>query len=189
MLLDCKAFKVRNLYNMRGVIMVTLQKLADVARIEAQSFYHGKVMQTEPNIYPLIEFFPWSIDKADGNWCAAFVYSCCIKAGFEIPIKPNGCVSSNLAGCAAWEEWAIKDTRIEYHNADKIDFIPDAGDIVLFDKVFIDVEHDHIGIIIENKETSIIVAEGNINNVSGIIERNKDLHIRAYIRLPDNFKY
>jgi len=55
--------------------------------------------------------------------------------------------------------------------------------------VFNRKEHDHIGIIIENKDMSIIVAEGNINNVSGIIERKKDSHIRAYIRLPDNYVY
>jgi len=67
--------------------------------------------------------------------------------------------------------------------------VPEAGDIVLFDNVFINHEHDHIGIVIENKNASIIVAEGNINNVSGIVERKKDLHIRAYIRIPDNFKY
>ena len=83
----------------------------------------------------------------------------------------------------------MNNTGIEYFHANRNDFVPEAGDIVLFDNVFIDHEHDHIGIVIENKNASIIVAEGNINNVSGIVERKKDLHIRAYIRIPDNFKY
>ena len=69
------------------------------------------------------------------------------------------------------------------------DFIPGTGDIVLFDNVFCDVEHDHIGIILENKTDSFVVAEGNINNLSGIIERKKDEHIRAFIRIPDGFSY
>ena len=75
---------------------------------------------------------------------------------------------------------AVEDENIIYAHANEETFLPEAGDIVLFDKVFIDVEHDHIGIVIENKAASIVVAEGNINNVSGIIERSKDPHIRAY---------
>jgi len=169
--------------------MVTRQKLADIAQIEALRFFHGKVMKTEPTVQPIISFFPWSIDEADGNWCAAFVYYCCIKAGFMIPIRPKVCQSSNLAGCFAWEEWSMDDKNISYYPAGKNDFTPEAGDIVLFDNVFIDHEHDHIGIVLANKNTSIIVAEGNINNVSGIIKRKKDSHIRAYIRIPDNYEY
>ena len=169
--------------------MVTRQNLADTAKIEALRCFRGKVMKTEPTIQPIIDLFPWSMDKADGNWCAAFVYYCCIKAGFVIPIKPKGCQSSNLAGCFAWEEWAMEDENILFCPADKSDFIPEAGDIVLYDHVFIDVEHDHIGIVIENKDVSIVVAEGNINNISGIIERKKDSHIRAYIRIPDDYVY
>ncbi len=36
----------------------------------------------------------------------AFVYYCCIKVGFNIPIKyPNENVKCNFAGCVAWESW------------------------------------------------------------------------------------
>jgi len=121
-------------------------------------------------------------------WCAAFVYYCCKKAGFEIPIKPSTC-SCSLAGCIAWEEWAKADEKIIYAASGERDFMPAPGDIVLFDKVFIDKEHDHIGVVIENRDELIITAEGNVNNVSGIMERMKDSYIRAYIRLPDNYKY
>jgi hypothetical protein len=170
--------------------MATQQHLADVAKTEALRCFHGKVMQTVPNIQTIIAPFPkWHIDEADGNWCAAFVYYCCIKAGFKIPIRPKECVSSNLAGCGAWEEWAMEDKNIAYHSARESGFSPQIGDIVLFDNVFIDKEHDHIGIVVGINETSIIVAEGNLNNISGIIERNKDSHIRAYIRLPNHYEY
>ena len=84
---------------------------------------------------------------------------------------------------------AIADASIIYATAKDTNFVPAPGDIVLFDNVFIDKEHDHIGIVVENKDVSIIVAEGNINNVSGVIERKKDAHIRAYIRIPDNYIY
>lgn len=64
-------------------------------------------------------------------------------------------MTCNLAGCVGWEEYAIGDRRIEYHQRDE-NFRPEAGDIVLFDRVFIGQEHDHI---------------------------------RAYIRIPDGYRY
>jgi len=144
----------------------------------------------EPTIKEMIEVFPeWPIEKADGNWCAAFVYMCCVGSGFKIPVRPKECVSSNLAGCGAWEEWAKNDGRLLHASASDTSFTPLPGDIVLFDHVFCEVEHDHIGIVIKNKRKSIVTAEGNINNLSGVVERRKDAHIRAYIRIPDNFSY
>ena len=169
--------------------MSTSQKLAEIAKTEAQRFFHGRVMKTEHNLHDIIGLFPkWHIDEADGMWCAGFVYYCCMKAGFVIPTKPKECTRS-LAGCLQWEQWAIGDNGIGYFGADSSGFVPMAGDIVLFDNVFIDHEHDHIGVVVENKEASIIVAEGNINNVSGVIERDKDLHIRGFIRIPDGYVY
>lgn len=46
-----------------------------------------------------------------------------------------------------------------------------------------------MGIVLQNNGNTIIVAEGNLNNVSGIIERPKDEHIRGYIRIPDGYMY
>jgi len=167
--------------------MATRKKLAEVAKAEASRFFHGNVMKTEHNLHDIIHLFPkGTIEDFDGMWCAGFVYYCCVKAGFAIPTKPDECTRS-LAGCLQWEQLALGDGRIEYHPADG--FSPEAGDIVLFDNVFIDHAHDHIGIVLENRGATIITAEGNINNVSGIIERKKDAHVRAYIRLPDNYEY
>lgn len=95
----------------------------------------------------------------------------------------------SLAGCVAWEEWARADSRIEYHSGNDNVFQPAAGDIVLFDRVFNNTDHDHIGIVLENYDDYIITVEGNVENVSRILERKKNNHIRAYIRIPDNFSY
>lgn len=46
-----------------------------------------------------------------------------------------------------------------------------------------------MGIVLENYDDHLITAEGNVENVSRILERRKDGHIRAYIRFPDNFMY
>ena len=167
----------------------TRTKLADVARKAAQIPFHGDIEGKRSNLEPIIRFFPkWTIKEADGLWCAAFVYYCCREAGFEIPIRPEECETCHLAGCIAWEEFASGDPRIAYHTSGD-GFSPEAGDIVLYDRVFENREHDHIGIVIENRENTIVAAEGNINNESGLIERQKDEHIRGYIRIPDGYRY
>lgn len=114
-----------------------------------------------PNIQDIVALFQkWTVDEADGLWCAAFAYHCVLLAGFKIPVHPKEC-SCSLAGCASWEEWAQADNRIEYHGGDDNVFQPAAGDIVLFDRVFNNTDHDHIGIVLENDVDDIITAEGN----------------------------
>ena len=80
------------------------------------------------------------------------------------------------------------DPRIEYHGGGD-GFVPVAGDIVLYDRVFEGREHDPIGIVLENRAHAILTAEGNVNNVSCIVERPLDDHIRGFIRLPDGYRY
>ena len=167
----------------------TRKHLAEVAGKAAKIPFHGCIEGKESNLEPIIRFFPnWTLREADGLWCAAFVYYCCREAGFEIPIRPEACKTCHLAGCIAWEELAAGDPRITYHKGGE-GFVPDAGDIVLYDRVFENREHDHIGIVLENRGDTILAAEGNIANRSGIIERPKDAHIRGYIRIPDGYKY
>ena len=167
----------------------TRKELVSVAKDMAQVPFHGFTEKEGSNLEPIIQPFPkWTPEEADKLWCAAFVYYCCKEAGFAIPIRPKECRTCHLAGCIAWEEFAIGDPRIEYHKSGE-DFVPEAGDIVLYDRVFENREHDHIGIVIEKREDSILAAEGNIDNRSGLIERPIDEHIRAYIRIPDGYQY
>ena len=150
--------------------------------------FHGAADGKASNLGPIVAPFPtWKVEEADGLWCAAFVYYCCREAGFDLPIRPKECRSCHLAGCIAWEEWALGDPRIEYHRGDG--FTPEPGDIVLYDRVFENAPHDHIGIVLENRGQAILAAEGNVNNVSALMERPLDEHIRAYIRIPDGFRY
>ena len=167
----------------------TRKHLTDIAKVNAQLPLHGFVKGEASNLYRMIRHFPgWTLEEADGLWCAAFVYHCCIEAGFEIPIRPAECQTCHLAGCIAWEEFALGDERIGYHKIGD-GFVPEAGDIVLFDRVFENCEHDHIGIVIEVRRDSILTAEGNVGNISAIIKRPQDEHIRAFIRLPDGYRY
>lgn len=160
-----------------------------MARDKALIPFHGAMDGKASNLGPIVEPFPtWSVEEADGLWCAGFVYYCCREAGFDLPIRPRECRTCHLAGCVAWEEWALSDLRVAYHPRGD-GFLPAAGDIVLYDRVFENEEHDHIGIVLENRGQTILAAEGNVGNVSGLVERPLDEHIRAYIRLPDGYRY
>ncbi|MEG2018313.1 MAG: CHAP domain-containing protein [Clostridium sp.] len=161
------------------------QRLSSIAQKEAKMGYHGFVMGTKPNIKPIISLFPkWDIQKWDNHWCAAFVYYCCIKAGINLPVQyPDERVSNNFAGCNAWEQWAKLPQINIWHDSDEPQFTPEVGDIVLYDRVFENTEHDHIGIVIEVKNKVIVSAEGNFNNVSAVVERDLDEHIRGFIRI------
>ena len=166
----------------------TREHLAHAAREKALIPFHGAADGKASNLGPIVAPFPtWKVEEADGLWCAAFVYYCCREAGFDLPIRPKECRSCHLAGCIAWEEWALGDPRIEYHRGDG--FTPEPGDIVLYDRVFENAPHDHIGIVLENRGQAILAAEGNVNNVSALMERPLDEHSRAYIRIPDGFRY
>ena len=167
----------------------TREYLANVAREMALIPFHGAAAGQASNLAPIVRPFPgWNLGEAEGLWCAAFVYYCCVEAGFHIPYRPSECKTCHLAGCLGWEEFAANDQRIEYHKGTE-SFVPQAGDIVIYDRVFENKEHDHIGIVLENRGDSILASEGNIDNRSGIIERPIDEHIRAYIRIPDGYQY
>ena len=167
----------------------TREHLARVARETALVPFHGAVNGQESNLAPIVAPFPtWKVAEADGVWCAAFVYYCCREAGFDLPIRPKACKTCHLAGCIAWEEWALGDPRVEYHPRGD-GFRPGPGDVVLYDRVFENGEHDHMGIVLENRGQTILAAEGNVNNVSGLVERPLDEHIRAFIRIPDGYRY
>ena len=167
----------------------TREKLARLARDMAQVPFHGDVDGMASNLAPIVRLFPaWNLKEADGLWCAAFVYYCCTAAGFGIPYRPDECKTCHLAACLGWEEFAVGDRRIEYYKGPE-GCVPETGDIVLYDRVFENKEHDHIGIVLENRNRTILAAEGNVNNISGIIERSIDEHIRAYIRIPDGYRY
>ena len=169
-------------------MMVTGTELAKIAEELALTPFHGNVGGERSNLAPLIAHFPkWSVEAADGMWCAAFVYHCCRSAGYAIPYSPRECVSCSLAGCGGWEEFARNDSRIGYFKPETAS--PQPGDIVLFDRVFSGEEHDHIGIVLRVAEDRLVTAEGNVDNRSKIVVRSRNAQIRAYIRLPDGYRY
>lgn len=162
--------------------------LAKLAVENANYPFHGNVMGLKSNLQPIVDLFPkWDIENWDNRWCAAFVYYCCIESGYKIPVRhPDEAVKCNFAGCSAWEAWAsLKENKFYYKMGDD-DFEPNVGDIILYDNVFINQEHDHIGIIVEVQNEYFRVAEGNIGNISAIVKRPINTSVRGFIRIPDS---
>lgn len=160
--------------------------LADIAEREARKNYHGYVCGTESNLHPVVSSFPaWDMRKWDEQWNSAFVYYCVRNAGIKLPVRyPSDRVNCNFAGCIAWEQWATLpevNRWVEF----ELEMCCEAGDIVLFDSVVNGQIRDTIGIIVEDRGDSILVAEGNFNNVSAVVERRKDNHIRGLIHMND----
>lgn len=126
----------------------------------------------------------------EGNWCAAFVYYCCMEVGIRLPIRyPNRMY--RLAGVGAWLDWAkLPETGFFYR--DKHDgFNPERGDIVIYEKLLSDHSHDHIGIVLACDDNKIKVAEGNKDNknCSGVLYRERSHCILGYIRIDNSYHF
>lgn len=164
-----------------------IPKLAAIASAEAHRGFHGNAMGLASNLQPIARLFPvtddWTLDKWDNCWCAAFVYYCCRLAGVKLPVRyPDARVTSSFAACSAWEQWArLPDVRRCHSRYET----PRAGDIVLYDRVFENGAHDHMGVVVAVNEGCIRVAEGNFNNVSCVVTRPVDEHVRCFIRMAD----
>lgn len=111
-------------------------------------------------------------------------------AGFLLPIRyPNG--MCRFAGVGAWQEWAQLPEIQFFHDQIENNFTPERGDIVIYEKLITTNSHDHIGVILSCTKDSILVAEGNVDNLdqSGIVQRNRWDKIAGYIRIDNNYTY
>ncbi|WP_342551368.1 GNAT family N-acetyltransferase [Paenibacillus sp. FSL R7-0652] len=124
------------------------------------------------------------------NWCAAFVYHCCMQVGIKLPIRyPNH--TYRLAGVGAWLDWSRSSETGFFHNDREGGFKPGRGDLVIYEKLLSDDSHDHIGIVLSCEDDYLLVAEGNVDNqnYSGIINRSRERCILGYIRISDDYRF
>jgi hypothetical protein len=124
------------------------------------------------------------------NWCAAFVYYCCMQTGISLPIRyPNH--KYRLAGVGAWLEWAQLPETGFFYQDDVDGFQPQRGDLVVYDKLLSAYSHDHIGIVLVCEADTLWVAEGNQDNanVSGVLSRPRGHCIHGYIRIDNGYRY
>jgi CHAP domain-containing protein len=168
----------------------TREALATVAESLARKPYHGNTTGLRSNLQPIIDHFPKGPrSDFDGKWCAAFVYHCCVEAGYDLPYGPGEDRPCNFAGVKAWLYWAKLPHNRFYFARRNRDFTPERGDIVIYDNVFMPCPHDHIGIVLAVSDTYLTVAEGNVSDISAVVQRPRNSHIRGYIRIPDGYRY
>lgn len=144
----------------------------------------------------IIKYYPEAAAFAElkNAWCAAFVYHCAVKAGFELPIRQPP-FKYRFAGVGTWYEWGKAKDFCFY---EKDGFIPSRGDIVIYNNIVSPENkpkdsawHDHIGVVLSCESEYLTVAEGNINNenVSGVIRRSRNNTIGCFVRIPDDYDY
>jgi len=176
------------------VVAFSRNALAEYAFSLASKGIKGE--RTEKDYFTIIRYFTDETiyDEMYSNWGAAFVYHCCRSCGLEIPIRiPN--VLSRFTGVDAWFDWAKHEGFcIMAQDVAR----PEKGDIVIYNRIPSGSHnnallpwYDHIGIIYEVKDSTILVAEGNADNsnCSGIIERPIDKTIGCYVRIHEKYKY
>jgi hypothetical protein len=165
-------------------------RLADIAEREAMTGIVGVPGDDryreicrywpDPDIYKVLK----------NSWCAAFVYHCCRLAGFRLPIRyPNG--KYRFAGVGAWLDWGQLPETGYYYAEGQEGYMPERGDIVIYDKLLSDHAHDHIGIVLASDENVITVAEGNRDNenYSSVFQRDRSHRILGYIRIDNRYEY
>jgi len=116
-------------------------------------------------------------------WCCAFVYYCCLQAGFTFPPKPVPEHRWTLGAVPAWYDWAVLPQNGFYFAAGDPSRAPEPGDIILFDRLIEDKDLDHMGVVIAVASNKVTTAEGNFHNRSGVFERSLAEHINGYVRL------
>lgn len=161
--------------------------LATIAEELAAKPLIANKAQSGADVFPLIRYFPGTSQTSGFDWCAAFVFHCCQKAGIILPIKYPDPVPCRFAGVRAWVVWAQLFETGFWHNSQG--FIPERGDIVVFDQLVSTSPHDHMGIVTGYREGIMMTAEGNVNNQSGLFERALEDKVRGFIRIPDSYSY
>lgn len=162
--------------------------LADIAEELARRPLIGNASKSGPDVYPLLRYFPGATISQGFDWCASFAYHCCMQTGLSLPIRYPA-LTYRYAAVPGWLEWAKLPQISFFHAADENEFIPERGDLVIFDQLVSDVVHDHMGIVLAYQRGILTTAEGNVQNRSGIFRRDASQQINGYIRIDDAYSY
>lgn len=160
-------------------------KIASTAKEWASKPLIGNENKCGPDLEPILCYFPREDKSVGFDWCAAFVYHCCIEAGLNLPVRYPAPVSRNFAWVEAWIEWG--QLYGFYHHKSDLTFTPDQGDLIIFDNLVGNGLNDHIGVVLAIDQDKIITAEGNYNNLSGIFQRARE-QVNGYIRIDDTYQ-
>jgi len=171
---------------MENQLSFSREKLAFLAYKEGILGLRGNTSKAGPAIEKYLSVFRQILGQKHAkyldtgyDWCCAYVYYLLKKAGYRLSLTPLSESDWTLDVVRTWYLlWARQENIFleSFHT-------PEAGDLVLFNRLIENVELDHIGIVIKNNDTEIMTSEGNYYNCSGIFSRKKDDKIHGYIRL------
>jgi hypothetical protein len=162
--------------------------LAQIAEKLARKPLRGDENKAGADLAPVLAHFTRKNHNIGFDWCAAFVYHCCVQAGFEIPARYPEPIRYSFAAVPAWLQWAKLPGHRFYYSAQNRVFVPCRGDLVVFDNVLGNVPHDHIGIVLAVRRRELTTAEGCVANASGIFRRRRGRCIRGYVRIPSDYR-
>jgi len=166
----------------------TKAKLLEIATSEAEGGY-GWRDNTGARKYTA-DFEPW-FGKGRFPWCGAFVRWCAVKAGLEMPVLNPSSFGYSFALVEAWQQWAKSEG---FYIDNKAGFIPEPGDIVLFDWDFPSLDapdndyEDHIGVFSHVQGNYFVCAEGNYKDKTAIVNRDPR-SIQGFVRIPDGYTF
>lgn len=170
----------------------TRHRLAAIAQSEAALERAGDANMAGPAIERYLAVFRDAMNRHGDTtqysdldtgypWCCAFVYYCCLQAGFRFPPKPMAGARCTLAAVPSWREWATASGF--FHPAGSTP--PQLGDIALYNRVHNGKPLDHIGIVVGIVPVGVLSAEGNNANRTGVFLRAFSV-IEGYVRIPEN---
>jgi hypothetical protein len=84
----------------------------------------------------------------------------------------------------------LRERISDFYYDEQDGFIPQRGDIVIYEKLLSDESHDHIGIVLACDQKEILVAEGNRDNqnYSSVFHRDRWRCILGYIRIDNGYQ-
>lgn len=172
------------------------ETLGNVAETFALKHIVGE--KTNADYIEMLKYYPENDpDEFKNCWCCAFVYHCCREYEIELPLGTHKTTRKGhfrwFTSAIAWFEWAQVNGFIYNESPD---ITPERGDIVIYNNI-IPEEHkqqdslwcDHVGIVLSCDSKYLTVAEGNVKNqnVSGIMQRKRDVTIGCYIHIPEDY--
>jgi hypothetical protein len=170
--------------------MLRRSRLAQFATELASTPLVGDANFCGPDLEPVLAHFPRDDMSVGFEWCAAFVFHCCYHVGIILPMRyPDSRVSCRFAGVKAWLDWSQLPETGFFHAAGEQSFRTARGDIVVFDQLVSAGFHDHIGIVLAATGDTLVAAEGNVENKSGIFRRSRSHNLNGYIRIPEAYHY
>jgi len=165
--------------------MTTASRLASVSEQLAKRPFDDSRGRNSRAFKALYAPFTAIGDGAEFDWCAAFVYHACTRAGIALPARPDGPLRGSLAGVFGWMDWAKLPENRCYYAARNQTFRPRRGDLVVFENLLGEGPCDHIGVVLSVRLNELRTAEGNVEGQSGVFRRKRNSKIRGYIRVID----